>query len=281
MSLALYGRRDLATPEIERRFFTRLRLPNGTYKTTYRHRLDDVNELLLGLLPRDRDLDLMDVAISSGFATIEWSDHLTTHGIAHRLVAGDLLTDATLTNFGDHLALLFDDGGQHPLLLELGRVSVPVWSDLRLARLVRPVLFPALRGIAAVGRGASTAVSDGSKRSTRWSHRSVPLVTTELTRRPEIKLVQDDIMQPGRFAHAFDVIRVANLVQRVYFEDPTLQTMLNNLRNRLRDGGLLVICRTMDDGVNHATVFRLTGDRFSAEVSLNHGAEVGDLVLAL
>jgi hypothetical protein len=148
----------MVTPEIERRFFTKVRLPNGTYKTTYRHRLDDVNEWLLEFLPSNRCLNIMDVAVSSGFSTVEWSDHLQAHGFQHQLVASDLVTEAWLTSWSIWLAVLFDSSGQDPLLLEIGRVTVPVRSDRWLARALRPLLFPLLRAIAADGTRGSEAV---------------------------------------------------------------------------------------------------------------------------
>ena len=280
-SLAVYGGMDVVTPDVESRFFRRLRLPNGTYKTTYRHRLDDVNERVLEFLSNDRPLDIMDVAVSSGFSTIEWSDHLNAHRIQHRLVAGDLLTEAWLTSWDDRLAVMFDSSGRDPLLLEIGGLTLPVRSDRWLARAVRPLLFPLLRAVVAVGRRARSATSTSSGKPGRWVHRSVPLVSPELERRGEIEVVQDDITAPGRFPLAFDVIRVANLVQRVYFDEDTLRKIVANLRDRLRDGGILIICRTTEDGVNHATIFRRTGDGFVSEASINGGAEVRDLVLAL
>ena len=280
-SLAVYGGVGMVTPEIERRFFTKVRLPNGTYKTTYRHRLDDVNEWLLEFLPSNRCLNIMDVAVSSGFSTVEWSDHLQAHGFQHQLVASDLVTEAWLTSWSIWLAVLFDSSGQDPLLLEIGRVTVPVRSDRWLARALRPLLFPLLRAIAAVGRRVGPAPPMAPVVPRRWVHRSVPLVSPELHRRQDIEIVQDDITTPGRFPLAFDVIRVANLVQRVYFDDDTLRKIVINLRDRLRDGGILIICRTTENGVNHATIFRRTGDCFVFDASINDGAEVRDLVLAL
>ena len=71
----------------------------------------------------------------------------------------------------------------------------------------------------------------------------------------------------------------------MYFDDKTLTEMVSNLRDRLKDGGVLIICRTMEDGIeagiNRATVFRRKGDRFIFETSLNGGVEIRDLVLAL
>jgi SAM-dependent methyltransferase len=280
-SLAMYGGMGAATPEIERRFFTNLRLPNGTSKTTYRHRLDDLNERLLEFLPSNCCLTVMDVAISSGVSTLEWSDHLQAHGFQHKLVAGDLVTDGWLTSWGTSLAVLVDSSGRDPLLFEMGRVTLPVRSDRRLARVARPFLFPVLRAVATLGGRAGPAPSMAPAVPRQWVHRSISLVSPELHRRPEIEIVQDDITVPGRFPSAFDVIRVANLVQRVYFDDDTLRRIMRNLRDRLRDGGILVICRTTEDGVNNATIFRRTGDRFISEASLNSGADVRDLALAL
>jgi hypothetical protein len=278
-ALGVYDNTDRWTPEIERRLLTKLRLPNGTYKTTYQHRLDDINETLLAFLPSDRSLNIMDVGVSSGQSTVEWSDHLHEHGFPHRLVAGDLATEAWVIHWGAWLGVLFDRGGRDPLLLSVGPMILPLRSDRWLAKLARPLLFPILRAVAAVARRAraATSVSPGNG----LTYRPVPLVTPELGRRPVIELVQDDITLPGRFPLAFDVIRVANLVQRAYFDDGTLRTIVVNLRDRLRNGGLLVIGRTTEDGVNHATIFRRAGDRLVSEVLINGGTEVSDIVAAL
>lgn len=269
------------TSEVEASFVGKLRLTNGTSRTTYRHRLDDVNERLLRLLPEKRCLDVMDVGISWGYSTLEWSDHLHQNGFQHQLVAGDILTEAWRMSLGNRLAVLFAGGSDEPLRLEVGSVMLPVHSDRWLARAARPLLVPFLRAIAAVGRRAERASSVDSAKPGRWITRSVPLVSPELRRRAEIQVVQDDITTPDRFPMAFDVIRVANLVQRVYFDEGTLRKIVINLRDRLRDGGLLVICRTTEDGVNHASIFRRTTGHLTHETSLNGGAEVRDLVLAV
>lgn len=249
------------SPDIERRFFAKLRLPNGTWKTTYPNRLDDVNRKLLEFLPADRDLDLMDVAISSGISTLEWSDQLLANGIGHRIVAGDIDPGGRLVTWGEWFAALFDSSGREPLLLEVGPLTLPMRSGRRLARFARPLLTPILRALS--GRA-----------------RPVSLVSVELRRRPEVEVVRDDVTTSGRFAESFDVIRAANLLQPTYFDERTLRTIVDNLRGRLRDGGLLVICRTGGDGLNRATIFRHSDKRFSPLASLNGGAEIEDLILS-
>lgn len=236
-------------------------MPNGTWKTTFPHRLDDLNAALLDFLPRDLPVDAMDVGISSGISTLEWVGQLRAAGVDCRMVAGDLDLAARLASWGDSVAVVFDGSGRRPLLLEVGALAVPLRSARRSVRLSRPVLELLLRP---VGRRA--------RRS--W------MVGAGLRERPDVRLVEDDITVPGRYEGAFDVVRAANLVQRSYFDDPTLRLIVENLRRRLRPDGLLVLCQSVDDG-NHATIFRLDGDHFSAIASLGDGVGVKDLVLSL
>ncbi|HWA54261.1 MAG TPA: hypothetical protein VG816_08835 [Solirubrobacterales bacterium] len=278
LALAVCGEGADPSPEIERRFFGKVRLPNGTWKTTYPNRLDDLNARLLEFLPRDRGLELMDVAVSSGISTLEWSDQLQANNIRHALVAGDLAPRGRLTSWGHRLAILFDDEGREPLLLELGSLSVPIDPGGRLVGRSMPVLVPLLRGLAARARPLGPGAAAPHRGLVT---RPVSLVSPALEQRAEIELVGDDVTVPGRFVNRFDAIRAANLVQPAYFDRRGLLAILANLRDRLRERGLLAICRTTAEGVNRATIFRRQGDHFASEASLNGGSEVAELVLSL
>lgn len=262
--LARFEQPGGADPAFEERFFGLLRLPNGTWKTTYPRRLDDVNAELLQLLPRNRPLEAMDVGISSGVSTLEWSEQLSAEGFSHKLVGADLLVEGQLVSWGDSMAVLFDDSGRVPLLLEAGPILRPALSERRSERAAWRILGPLLRLLAPLGR-----------------RRPLPLVVPELREREEVELVRDDITVPGRFAGRFDVIRAANLVQPAYFDEAMLRRIVADLRDRLRDGGFLVLCRTTAERENRATIFRRHGGCFTAEASLNGGSEIAELVLSL
>src|SRR5262245_42030916 len=85
-----------APPNVEDRFFESVRLPNGTFKTTTRHRLDDLNALLLKTL-RDEENSaarILDLGVSSGVSTIELADGLRVAGFASEVLGADLCVHA-------------------------------------------------------------------------------------------------------------------------------------------------------------------------------------------
>jgi hypothetical protein len=258
LSVSVLGDGGSASPDIESRFFAKIRLPNGTWKTTYRRRLDDVNELLLEHLPKSRPLELMDVAVSSGVTTLEWGDGLRAAGVEHRLLAGDLMVEGRLAAFGRRAAILYDRD-ETPLLIELGRLGVSVRSARRSVRTLRPLL------------------EAGARLVPRGYRRVVPLVTPSLGERDEIEVVEDDVTRAGVYADRFDVVRAANIVQPVYFDRATIALIFANLRDRLRDGGLLAVCQTVEGRGNQATVFRRRGDRLEEVASLGGGVAVREL----
>ena len=99
----------------------------------------------------------------------------------------------------------------------------------------------------------------------------------------QIEVVEDDILNNQSYQRSFHVLRAANILNRVYFDDITLTAMLRNLRSRLLPGGLLIVCKTRaNDSVNEATLFKLQDDLKLAVVErLNGGSEVEELALAL
>jgi hypothetical protein len=274
---------SLRLQQMERNFFKTLGLPNGTFKTTYHRRLDDLNELVAQQLPADRPLQLMDVAVSSGVSTAEWTESLSIAGIEHQMLAGDILVDAFLISVGKHLRALVDRNG-HTLQLDVGgngirypprkRDWVYFGLPILLLRRVAAALRPTLRD--AHGDRAEGASPWGVK----W--RALKLVSPSLGRSRHIEVVEDDILTNQAYPGRFHALRAANILNLGYFDDRTITAMLVNLRSRLRPGGLLVVCRTCLKGVNRGSVFQLRDDGSLAVVArLNGGSEIESLAAKL
>jgi len=261
----LFETGDLAAggQDAEQRLFSRVRLPSGVLKTTEPHRLDDVNQVLLPLLPRGGRLELMDVAVSTGITSLEWSEQLAAAGIEHRLLCGDSHVEAewlALPALGD---ILLDRDRQELLFVELfGRTVDPSGRSRKSA-----VAVMAVKGVARLALGL------------RLRARRVDLVSPAVRACSTVSVIQDDIFAPrpdlnGRF-HA---LRAANILNRAYFDDEQLRAGIALLRKRLRPRGLLILCRTTDDGTNHGSIVQAADAGWIVTARIGDGSELEDLL---
>jgi hypothetical protein len=270
----------------ERAFFHAIRLKNGTYKTTYSHRLDTVNEIVNRLLASRRPVEIMDVAVSSGVGTLEWMESLDRAGIQYRMTAGDLCVKAFLLSFGQFLNVLVDKSG-YPLQFDILGRAIPYPIGRRRTALLPPlfILVETFRWmspilLAALFKPGGIAAEAESVRRFGVSCRRILLTSPRLRERTSLNVLEDDLLAPGLFADRFHVLRAANVLNKHYFSDATLTTMVANMHGRLKQDGILVVCRTADDNVNHGTVFRLNeAGRFEVVCRIGDGSEIEDLVL--
>ena len=100
----------LRDPAYESRFFARVQLRNGTFKTTHARRLDDLNRAIEPFLSHGQSLRLQDVAVSSGVSTVEWCESLRDIGVDFTVVATDACIEVSLVNFGPFHVLCDKDG---------------------------------------------------------------------------------------------------------------------------------------------------------------------------
>jgi hypothetical protein len=273
---------DPRRPQLEDSFFHSLVLRNGTFKTTWHHRLDDLNAVIERFLPARRPLEIMDVAVSSGVSTVEWLDALERAGIDCRMTAGDAIIDAFLVTVGPWRALLDRTG--HLMQLDVAGRAVRLPPPRRRDRLRYAPLSLLMKGAARVFQDT---LRDGvdpklTQRRLGLRCRALKLISPALAAHPRIELIEDDILNDRRSPARFDVLRAANVLNRCYFAEALLGRMLRNLRSRLAPRSLLAICRTSEGGRNDATLFRLRDDRTFEELTkLNDGSEIAPLVLAL
>jgi hypothetical protein len=247
------------------RFFSRVRLPSGVFKATEPHRLDDLNRLAQPLLPSDRPLELMDVAVSTGITSLEWSEQLAAAGIEHRMLCGDSHVEGAwlqLAGLGD--ALLDHDRREILFLELLGRAVDPSGGTRKAA-----LAIPAIRALVWLGLHLRLPV------------RYVDLVDPTVRSSAAVTVIEDDIFLRRPELHGrFHVLRAANILNRAYFDDEQLRAGVATLRERLRPGGLLIVCRTHDDGANHGSIVRASDEGWIVVARIGYGSEIEDLIAA-
>lgn len=277
-------RNDPRGPQLEDSFFHSLVLRNGTHKTTCHCRLGDLNAVIEPFLPAARPLEMMDVAVSSGVSTIEWLEALAHAGIECRITAGDAVIDAFLVTAGPVRGLLDRTG--HLMQLDIAGRAVRMPAPRRRDRLrygpLSLFMKTAARAFRDRVRAGTATGSGGPQKLLGLQCRALKLISPSLAAHPRIEVVEDDILNDCRWPRRFNVVRAANVLNRIYFDDSLLERMLRNLRSRLAPHGLLAVCRTIPQGRNDATVFRLRDDRTFEELTrLNAGSEIAQLALSL
>lgn len=270
----------------EKRFFCRVRQKNGVFKTTWAHRFDALNPRVNRLLPPERPIQVMDIAISSGVSTLEWVESLKAAGIDHHMVAGDSSVAAFLVSLGPGLDVLADRDG-HPMHFDVFGRGVPSSADTAALALGVELLKRTFAAVfwaqPALGRALRGEVPRFEGR-VGISCRPITLVSPRLQGSASIEIVEDDILTntDRRLERRFHAIRAANILNRDYFDEASLVRSLRNLRSRLRPAGLLIVCRTHAHGMNHGEVFRLeAGGRFVSMERFGEGSEIAPLVLGL
>jgi hypothetical protein len=261
--------------DVETRFFRHLRLPNGTYKTTYADRLPDVDAAVCDLLaaerrPGDAPVRLLDVGVSSGMTTRELLEAMEARGIARQAVAVDISVNAYLHRAFGVVDLLADPQGR------VLQIALPI------AAKGRPHDPQGSAARALLQRAFDAAESriggpDGAR-----GGRPVQLISPRLLQRGDVTVVEHDLTRHhAAWDGAFDVVRAANIINLDYFDEPTLARMLGFLRGYARPGGLLVVVRTHDDTrTNHGTIFRVAaGGELEPVRRIGQGSEVERLAL--
>ncbi len=279
--------------QMEKEFFSSVRLSNGVFKTTSTLRLDDVNKALIALF---QDLGVapktfLDVAVSSGISTIEWFESLQQASLKPSMTATDLTMTAYLVRLFSWCNVLVDKEG-FPLQYECGGFALRPWSPKRyyvlgdwfLTLLYRTLYRRFGQRLGLLNRlksleGNPPPINDPVIKA------RIQLVTWRLRDNTNIELLDDDITQPTppHLRGRFEVIRAANILNRDYFSIPQLREAVINLRSRLVGPGtfLIVVCTEETDS-NHGTVFRLghTGS-FEALTRIGRGSEIEDIVLSV
>ena len=242
-------------PQLEREFFSRIMLPNGSVKSTSEHRLDDVNVLLLPYLKQlPSPVRILDVAASSGVSSAEWHEQLTSEGVDFSLTATDLTVNAYHLKLSLAEAIL--DKQLNFIHLSFAGRGMPPKAPLPMG------FIPNLLKRYLAFRMAHGANYD------------VPIkLLTKRLRNGNFAIVEDDLLNGDGSKEDFDVIRAANILNVSYF-----RRMISNLKMRLSKHGLLIVCRTKADRSNHGTIFQLQGDSFTALGRIGDGSEVEQLV---
>ncbi len=249
-----------------------LRTSNGTFRTTFRNRFDDVNRVaeacIRSAFPNGGRLRVQDRAVSSGLTSFEWAQGLFTVYPEADFEASDRLLELQeLTSPGGE-AFIREPGG--PPLQYIGPpfvVSLDAPESWR---------NPFLRWV------ASRARQRFAKLPPDCPVRPISCIHPEAVRFSKthpgfyfrVRSVFD--RTPG----ACDVLRTMNILNLSYFSRAQLSEAAAAVFDSLAPGGIWIVGRTTeDDFTNHATIFRRSDSGWTVLERVGSGSEIEDLAL--
>lgn len=261
----------------ERLFFYSIRLSNGVFKLTYPNRFDDLNKLVLKHIPRRKKaIEVMDVAASTAVTSVEWSQHLASAGFKNSMTAGDFSAMGwrLQTPFAE---VLLESNG-YPLQFDVGRRAIPNTPRNRHEFAAFRVLRTALRLWKKINPQVASCIAENRESSIL---RRQFLVSPRVLK-SEIKVVVDDILSPNtpEMRSRCHAIRAANILNFDYFSNDDLKKIIGNLNERLKKGGILIVCKTEKDDTNNGTIFLKSGKKLKVIDQIGSGSLIQDLIIS-
>ena len=259
------SREQQLSREAEYEFFQGIETSNGTKKATEPGRLVEVDALFFKTLARLnlKPRTVMDIGVSSGVTTVDWLRAFKAHGMKPEMIATDFVMNVYIHTLGKNIRALVERNG-HLLQIELFGKGIRTYTRFRdyiLGGLVwRKMLCAYVR----------------SRLPHSERHGPYKLVSPFLRDQQDIQLLDDDILlpSPANLIGKADVVRVANLIQTVYFTDAQMRRAVATVRERCRGkDSLVVICRDYRSHLE-GSIFRLTSqNQFVVEARLGRGSE--------
>jgi len=282
---------QLATSEFKQFMqgcFPLLSNSDGSWKCSRANRLRDLDERLTAILLKQevQPRVFMDVGMGNGISTIETIHCLERAGLAVQTIATDRNLVGYVVRVNRHVDVLAEENG-HILLIEgpgwdlspycergdylsrrffvsVLKQGITAWARRQVAK----------RGLPLSSHPAAEAGHPGSVEG------PFLLVTPELKNRPDVVVRPDDLLEPlpADLAGVADVVRIANVLRPDRFTPPQLQQVAVNVRQRCRDGAILLVGRHKGKtGERHdtgSTFFQAEPGGFRVLERVGSGSEV-------
>jgi len=262
-----------------------LRTSNGTFRTSFRNRFQDVDAACIGLLKRffpvESAIRVEDRAASHGLTSCEWAKRLLPVFPAAELEASDVLLQLLeLSVDGGEIIITEVDGTplqyiKAPFVLSLHhpeswRNPLRRWAAARFRKRFDALGLP--EGWFEQPQGPGYRV------------RPIPYIHPEAA-----ALARSDPRFTFRHRSVFDrtptpchVLRTMNIFNRVYFAEERLEEGYRAIFDSLQPGGIWIVGRTLEEDLtNHATFLRKAGNGWEVLDRIGGGWELEAMALGL
>jgi hypothetical protein len=259
-----------------------LRTSNGTFRTTFPQRFQDVDEAAIRWMKREypagAEIQIQDRAASHGLTSLEWAERVFKSFPNARFEASDILLELFEIR-RDGTAYIVEPNGRAIQFIQSPWVVSLEHAEPRRYPVNRMVARWAKRRFERLGLGEAwmkTAEKQG------WRVRKIPYIHPRARAfartNPNFRFRLRSVFETT--PEACDVIRTMNIFNRSYFSDEQLSAGANAIFKSLRPGGIWIVGRTLEeDFSNHVTLLRRGESAWETLERIGKGAEIEGLVL--
>jgi hypothetical protein len=233
-----------------------LRYGDVTGKRTYKGRFCDIDDPTVELL--SEPFVLHDVAVSTGVTSCELFEKICSSGKAGKFFVSDKFSEIEVST--GFITRVYDKRGKLLNIYVLGMLFDPKLSWFFFLSKVLYFL------ISLIG-------DSGSKHKVSLF---VPGLLDYIDS-GKIKYMYYDVFKT-QVKEEFTFVRCMNILLLSYFSEAQIIQGVVNVRNSLKEGGVLLIGRTTVDNAHLASFFRKEGGLLVSLLELNGGAEIRHII---
>jgi hypothetical protein len=233
-----------------------VRYGDVTGKNTYKGRFSDVDRTTLELV--NEPFVFHDVAVSSGITSCELFETICLSGKAGSFVVSDKFSEVDVSP--GVITRVYDNGGK---LLNAYAFGILFDPKLSWFYFISKLLYFPISLITDSGRKHKVSLF-------------IPRLL-DYIESGKIRYLPYDVFKT-RLKEEFTVIRCMNILIPSYFSEAQIIQGIVNIRESLKEGGILLIGRTTVDNVHLASFFRKERGLLVSFLEINGGTEIRHII---
>lgn len=242
--------------DLSAELYSCLRYGDVTGKRTYRGRFSDIDGATVNFL--SEPFVFHDVAVSSGVTSCELFEKIRSSGKAGSFVVSDKFSEIEVSD--GVITRVYDNGGKLLNTYAFGMLFDPKLSWFFLFSKI--LYFPI------------SMIRDSGRK-----HRVSLFVPglIEYIDSGKIRYLYYDVFKT-QVKEEFTFVRCMNILIQRYFSEARIMEGITNIRNSLKEGGVLLVGRTTPQGVHLASFFRKEAGALVPLLELSGGSEIGHII---
>jgi chemotaxis methyl-accepting protein methylase len=246
---------------------------DGAWKKTSYSRLAISNQNLLEVLRSDRveDIRVLDVGCSDGITTLNLMEYLQRE-LDARVKATLLDKNMFILRRRRIGTVVYSTSYGKPFFIRMGRIGIKLE---RLRGKYGIIFNPIIEYLVSLIRKHAHFFSDSNKKR-------ISIISPALEGIQGLTYIEADVFcKEESLLNSFEIVRASNILNREYFSDAQILVAIHNLKQYLKESGLLLISLNIgvgDTEVEVGTIWKMTNGKLVKTRDFGGGSELKAII---